>query len=155
MCYGFLRFRSAKIDSIYILRTSLTLLNVKDSSSYLREQDISSFVRGPWRGKMGTGICLCLHWENGTWVTGNGNHKRKTRNGKQYFRFRKSRKRNQRAALTTRSVSWNAFSALVSQLYSFTVVKSCDWACANYREATKQEEAVIKRSDHNRKNCHY
>ena len=40
---------------------------------------------------MGTGICLFLHWENGIWVTGNGNHKRKTRNGKQYFQFRKSR----------------------------------------------------------------
>ena len=27
-------------------------------------------ARGPWRGKMGTRICLFLHWENGMWVTG-------------------------------------------------------------------------------------
>ena len=38
---------------------------------------------------------------------------------KKYFRFRKSHKQNQRAALTIRPVSWNVFSALASQLFSF------------------------------------
>ena len=64
-----------------------------------------------------------------------------------YFWFRKSRKRNQRAALITRPVSWGCFffSALASQLFSFTV--SCDWACANYTVRQPNKEAVIKGSD--------
>ena len=42
---------------------------------------------------------------------------------KKYFQFRKSRKRNQRAALTTCSESQNVFfSALASQLFSCRMV---------------------------------
>ena len=49
---------------------------------YRSQSDPVQFGRGPWRGKMGTGICLFLHWENGILVTGTGNHKHKSGNGK-------------------------------------------------------------------------
>ena len=46
---------------------------------------------GPECGKMETEICqepgfaYFLHWENGIWVTGTGNHKSKIVNGKHVY----------------------------------------------------------------------
>ena len=71
------------LSFIFQFEYEFFFFRVKPSNFFkLCEMSIIALVRGPLRGKMETGICLFLHWESGIWVTGNGNHKNKTGNGK-------------------------------------------------------------------------